>query len=430
MLNIHNPLLKHSVKNYGKSSLAFKFLLFGIFVSIGRPQNIFPFLNPFHLGDISVAGMMISFLFLDKKQMNEKVLSYTETKLMILIFVLMIVLVPFATISTESFYFIKNQFLKTFIFFVFSVKLIRTIKNIEYTALTLIFCSLFLSFSVIVLKGSSSIEVTRAGRVAIGGMYDPNDLSMIMVVSLPIAIMYSFHSKGTQRLLGIVASIMGMSTIMLTQSRGGFLGLVVITMMIFFNRSRFKIKYLIILLTLGVMFVSFTPGSYWDRLSTLKQGSSASGRSLIWERSIQMFYNNPFGYGAGNFASAYGWYVMNDPSMYMQDQTWKTAHNFLLIVLVELGVLGFAIYVYLIFKTYSNFRKIKKIVPSDTVLYQHAEFLRISLVGFIVCAFFLSQSYSPFLMTLIAISSVMINVIAKEIENVKHNGKFLSLLDE
>jgi O-antigen ligase len=277
---------------------------------------------------------------------------------------------------------------------------------------------LSLSFATFLARGD------QVARLSIGTMYDPNDLAMVIVTILPIAMMYGFHSKGTERLFGIGASIIGIIVITLTQSRGGFIGLITIAFLIFFSKSRFKIKYLIILLLLGVMFVRFAPTEYMDRIGTITgEDDGGSGRTLVWKRSLRMISSNPFGYGVNNFQSAYGRYVENDPNAeeasggYMT-YSWKTAHNSFILVAVELGVLGLAVYVYLIYKAYNNFKRIKKTFTSGTILYQYAEFLKISLVGFLACAFFLSQSYSSMLFLLVAISSVMVNVIAKETEGV------------
>ena len=421
MANIYNPTLGHRVVDYRNSPLAFKFLLLWIFVSIGRPQDIFPSIAILHLGDIAAAGILCTWFFLHPDQTNKKIFNYTEIMLVTLIFILMIALVPFATVRTQSFYFIKDTFLKTFIFFIISVKLIRTIKDIEYISWTLLFSMLSLSIAVFLIKGDTPSRIS--GRISIGTMYDPNDLALVLVTFLPIAMMFSFYSKGVQRIFGIIGSTLGVFGIILSQSRGGFLGLITIMILIFFNKSRFKIKYLTILLLLGIIFISFTPRSYWDRISTIKEGSKASERSLIWKRSLSMIYKNPLGYGAGNFPSAYGRYIANDPNAYWDDPdkwqvyAWRTAHNSFILIAVELGLLGLAMYIILYYKIYNNFQKIKKIFLSDTALYQYAEFFRISFVGYTVCAFFLSQSYSSIFFLIVAISSVMINVIANEIEN-------------
>jgi O-antigen ligase len=418
MSNIHNSLHNHHVVISKYTSLAFKFLLFMTFVSVGRPQDIFPFLVKLHLGDIAAIGLLCSLFSIQSNQKNKNIFKYTEVRLVTLILILMIALIPFSLVKNNSFHFIKDIYSKTFIFFAATVLLIRTIKDIKYISWTLLLSMLSLSLAVCFTKGSV------LGRMSVGTMYDPNDLAMIIVTILPIAMMYSFYSSGAGRLLGIFSAIMGVFATTLTQSRGGFLGLISITILIFFSRLRFKIKYLIILLLLGAILISFSSTSYWDRMSTIsKGGSESSERTLIWKRSLRMISKNPFGYGVNNFSSAYGRYLENNPDALLDDPdnwaiyAWKTAHNSFILIGVELGLLGLFIFLFLIYKTYNNFKKIKKAFASDTDLHRYAEFYRISLVGFVVCGFFLSQSYSSMLLTIVAVSSVIVNVIAQETEN-------------
>lgn len=417
MTNIHNSSYTLHVGVSGHSSLAFKFLLFWILVTIGRPQDVFPTLKILHLGDIAAIGTLCSLFTMQPGQKNNGIFKYAEVKVVTLILLLMVVLIPFATVKSISINFLKDIYLKDFLLFIIAVMLTRTIKEIEYLSWVFVFSALLLSIAAFLMKGDMS------SRIQVGSMLDPNDLAMILVIIMPIAIMFSFYRSGFQRVLGIITSIMSSFGIVLTQSRGGLLGLLVIMFLIFFNRTRFKIKYLAVLLLLVVMFFSFAPANYWDRMKTMtEKGNTGSERTTVWKRSIKMVCLNPFGYGVNNFVSAYGRYIATDATAESTDSdgwgiyAWKTAHNSFVLIAVELGVLGLAFYVFLIYKTYNNFKKIKKIFPSNTDLYRYAEFFRISLVGFIVCSFFLSQSYSIILLLIIAISSVMMKVIAKETE--------------
>lgn len=413
MLNRHNTTPNHTTSNLRNSSIAFKFLLFWIFVGIGRPQDIFPVLAKFHLGDISALGLFAGLFTMPRSQKNQGIIRFTEVKLEIMILALMIALIPFATIKSASFAYLKGEYLKTFILFIVSAMLIRTMEDLKSISWVLLLSMLSLSLAVF-----RSGVGDGTGRIGLG-MYDPNDMAMILVTILPIALMYSFHSSGARRILGICAAVFGLFGIVLTQSRGGFLGLAAVTFFILFNRSRFNIKYLMILVLLGVVLISFAPQSYWDRINTMGGEDSGSGRILVWKRSIQLISDNPLGYGLNNFTSAYGRYVDTiDEHTEWASQAWKTAHNSFLLIAVELGVLGLLIFLFLIYRTYNNFRKIKKMFPPDSDIYRHAEFFRISLVGFLICAFFLSQAYAMILLLIAVLSSVMINVISRDMKNV------------
>lgn len=409
MAHINKQILSHPVDVTYNYPLAFKFLLFWIFVSVGRPQDIYPPIAMLHLGDIAAVGSIGSLFATKPYQKNLGIFNYLEVKLVIGLFVLMLVLIPFSLVKSECVGFIKAIYLKSIIFFLILVLLNKTIKNLRSVSLCLLIS--LLSLSIVTFKARGEMY----DRISIGSTYDPNDLAMILVTLLPMAIMYSFHAKGMVRLLGIGSAIMGILAITLTQSRGGFLGLATIIFFIFFSRSRFNMKYILILLALSIVILNFAPAAYWDRMSTINQEDQGSGRILIWKRGVRMLAKNPLGYGANNFISAYGRYIENDPDTPDESGAfaWKTAHNSFILIAVELGVLGLSLFLFLIYRTYKNFQKIKKMVAPNSTVYQYAEYFRISLVGFVVCCFFLSQAYASILLLIVAISSVMVNVIGK-----------------
>jgi O-antigen ligase len=136
---------------------------------------------------------------------------------------------------------------------------------------------------------------------------------------------------------------------MLTLSRGGFLAIVLPIIIYYFNNifaSLFKIRlqvtsilklfiFVICMFFLLSYFLQNSPlvsGFLETRLETASQGS---GRFEIWENGLSLFIDNPF-FGVGWYNFLY--YNVNSFDRF------NYAHNTFLEVLVELGMVGFAIY--------------------------------------------------------------------------------------
>jgi hypothetical protein len=73
---------------------------------------------------------------------------------------------------------------------------------------------------------ATALRGYAGGRAVVDSMYDTNDLAYVLVTVFPIAVAFTIVSKSTRRRLTWAAIVLGMViTILLTSSRGGFLGL-------------------------------------------------------------------------------------------------------------------------------------------------------------------------------------------------------------
>ena len=109
------------------------------------------------------------------------------------------------------------------------------------------------------------------------------------------------------------------------------------------------------------------------------------------------------GYGLGTFPMVDG----------TRGGQWRTAHNSLLQLSVELGILALFFYLRAYLKTWGSLKKIDSLPPpaaADGIIDPRmlARALRWSLVGNFCAGFFLSQAYSNTLWTLIAASSALV----------------------
>lgn len=173
--------------------------------------------------------------------------------------------------------------------------------------------------------------------------FDPNDLALLLALSLPISFYLTTiqkHSRvvwiyRTQLLAAIFA-------IGLTGSRGVLIATLVALAYFPFGSANMTFRKKCAFLLLGVTAISFTlafmPETTWQRWGgmggELEQGSW-SGRKEIWSAGLELVREYPVqGVGAGGFRAA--------------TSSAFVAHNTFLSILVEEGLVGFALFLLLI----------------------------------------------------------------------------------
>ncbi len=186
-----------------------------------------------------------------------------------------------------------------------------------------------------------------------GAGLDANDLGLIMALSIPVSYYLLIQSKGRMVWLYRLHLVLAGTTILLTASRGATLATLVALAIVPMTHARLTGRQkLTVLLTISLLVFGallFVPSTSWERLSTMPgefaQGT-LTGRTVIWKAGWELFRGHPFlGVGANAFRLTVS-RVLAEPIR--PDQTGRpwtpAAHNTFLSVLVEQGVIGFALF--------------------------------------------------------------------------------------
>jgi O-antigen ligase len=175
-----------------------------------------------------------------------------------------------------------------------------------------------------------------------GAGSNPDDLGLIMALSIPIAYYFLLRSKGQIAWLYRVQLVLAGTTILLSAARGSVLAVAVALSIVPLTAARLKWSQKMAILLTAVLLIStalfLVPASSWDRLSTIPNellAGGLSGRKSIWAAGLEVFREHPFfGVGAGAYLPSVR-HILVVPNV---------AHNTFLSVLVELGVIGFGIF--------------------------------------------------------------------------------------
>ena len=378
-----------------------------------RPQDIYPPLGALRLGMLTAAGAAA--FYIASVVVNRRPLSImpTESVLMVIFFGFVLFSVPMSMWAGGSTKFITQVFWKLLLIFFLVVNTVRTVERLRAIVVAIFCAMLYMSGNAIIdtLTGQNLVRGFRATGAVEGMLGDPNDLAMALVIILPFALTLAILAKtAIMKLVFGVSACVLLGGIILTYSRGGMLGLVLtgFTFAWLAGRGRrLPALLLFIFLTLAGFFLA--PKSYQDRISTIvhieaDDTGSVNERLELIKTGFRIIAENPvLGVGAFCFEIAEG-------ATHRESGRWRVAHNTYIEVAAEIGVIGGVIFICNLILAFVRIRRLGNIcvgLPEyrDVMYWSYA--LVSGLVGYGVCAFFLSHQYTWDYYYLIAFSVVL-----------------------
>lgn len=318
----------------------------------------------------------------------------TEVKCLLFLVGWALLTMPIAKDPATSWKVFDETFSKIVLIFIVMVNTLRTKSRLKGLMWLSIGMGVFLSYQAIDLYRAGKFEV-EGYRVNVdyGGMFgNPNDMALHLVMFTPLAFVLGIMSKNIlSKAVYFISAALMIGANMVTQSRGGFLGLVAIFGMLVWKLSKkARLKVILASVIVAVVIIAAAPGDYGKRVISIfdvtqdVSGSHDQRRELL-ERSIQVTLRNPQGIGLGNF-----------PIVGIRN---LQTHNAFTQISSELGWL--CLIAYLIFLI-SPIRKLAAIerqmfAKGDTSwMYYLSIGLQTCIVGYMVSSFFVSVAYQWF----------------------------------
>lgn len=215
--------------------------------------------------------------------------------------------------------------------------------------------------SVATLIGFYNKTGLQSGRYS-GLNFNAGDLAFILVLAIPMSL-YLMVQERKKTLVWVdgCATVLAFCAIVLTASRGSLIACIPTILMFPFLFPRLKLgRNLLVLVFVALAGIGawlFMPESSWSRLSTIgsefTQGT-LNERTMIWQIGWQVFGQAPFqGVGAGAYAPTVE-HTLGLASDVGGVDTGSSpvgrlvAHNTFFSILVEQGVIGFALFFLLV----------------------------------------------------------------------------------
>ncbi len=283
-----------------------------------------------------------------------------------------------------------------------SLKALRALYWVLLASLTLM---VYFAIKVMILTG---------GRLSlyVGPFYGINETAMGMAMFVPFCLMLAAlpRQEFKWNRVFLVLAICCVVLIIRTFSRGGFIALMLVLFMWLMHEKR-KVLALVVTAGLvgllvvlsGIVAMSKEQGgeSYRDRLQLLMKIQSATerdgsvqGRLDMAKEALQIWSQYPIiGIGVMCYGEYTQWEVYHSFRAAGR-QVYAAVHNSLLHVLLETGLIGFAMYVSLLLITYRNISKVRKRPGKDAFFTAVSEAMFISFVAYFVAANTLSEQFN------------------------------------
>ena len=250
-------------------------------------------------------------------------------------------------------------------------------------------------------------------------IWDNNNFALAVIVTIPL-LNYLRRSSALWVTSLAVAAVMAMSylTVVGTYSRGGLVGLAVVSLGMWV-RSRSRLIPLLLVAVGVLMGPSVLPPEWGARMSTIPvffEDESFVGRQEAWDVAIGLAADRPVfggGFSATELDQVFDRY--NDGIT----RQGTAAHSVYFQVLGDHGYTGLFLYLLLMAFSWANLQQVRAwsvVRPRLQWAVHLAEGMQISLVGFAVTGALLSMAYYDLYVLLIALSSVLRTVVSNELK--------------
>jgi probable O-glycosylation ligase (exosortase A-associated) len=256
--------------------------------------------------------------------------------------------------------------------------------------------------------GLKFIVTGGSHRVQGSALGDNNHIALVILMVIPmLGYVREMAAQPLVRLGAMAGIVLFVCGVISTNSRGGFIGLIVIAAASLLA-SRHKIRYLLAVAVLGAALFQIIPEKWSERMSTIEtadQDQAFMGRVIAWKMSTLIALDRPVlgsglhGMQSQNIWSAYlpsfgklSFISTDDPGTKP-----RAAHSIYFQVLGDTGFTGLAVFLCILASSFMSVRQIKMLARGDPDLKWAVSLtskLQLSLFALLVSGAALSVAYT------------------------------------
>ena len=250
------------------------------------------------------------------------------------------------------------------------------------------------------------------GSRAVSTFDNPNMLATYLLMTAPFIWMYlrRRETSGSGRVIALVGGAASVICMVLTWSRGGWLGIITAAVIFLLINYRYVLKYFIAVGLLSPVWLMLLPNNIINRFTSIGNlaDSSTYYRLYTWKGTLKLLaehFVGGIGVGHSAFSQIYPLYA------YVGTEITMHSHNLFLELAVEIGIMGLLVFLIAVFmilqrgfgciKYHSDDRNAVAAVSAaiagvagalvhgmvDHIWYNYRVFFMFWIVAAIVCAF-------------------------------------------
>lgn len=311
--------------------------------------------------------------------------------------------------------FITGTYWKTAIFALLLITSFRGVDDVRRLVWTIVLSGATLAFLAIFVVHLSKNQGMES--------WDANDVGLIMVTCLPLALLLVQTTKSVARFIPLLGAMLIAVTTAKSDSRGAFLGALAVGIsLLLLLPGVSMIKRLAAIGGVVVAMVAYAPAGYWDNMRTLQNPKddynyyAPTGRRQLAKRGFGYMLQYPvFGIGASNFAMAEGTIspLAKELAGTHVGLKWGPSHNSWVEAGAETGIPGLLVFTGLVWGSALSLLRLRrgmarswlKGTPDQRFLYLATLYVPIAFLGFGVSATFVTWAFNDlsFLLPAIAV---------------------------
>ena len=209
------------------------------------------------------------------------------------------------------------------------------------------------------------------GARVVGPFDNPNVFGEYLIMLLPLAISLILARRGAQRLIGAAVTLAAGAALVYTWSRGAWLGAMASVGLLLVLYHAVLLRLVVPAIVALPFVAAALPSAIVSRLTSIGNlaDTSTAYRVSIWTASVNMLkdiFESGIGTGSAAFSAVYPAYALGGAAYALH------AHNLYLQIFVELGVVGIAVFVLMLFfffrSVFSCYRTLGDRTQATTIL--------------------------------------------------------------
>jgi O-antigen ligase len=409
-------------------------LIFSILLFF-RPQDQITALGQAHVSDIAALVGLGAMVFVNLGRRESPIRVTSEVIGVFLLGFVILATAPFSIWPGGSINVFTELYIQVALIFLLMVNTVTSPRRVERICWVIVLAFGYISARVIFdyLRGVNLVEGHRAAGPVGGFFQNPNDLALNLAAFLPLTLMYVKRpGPFLKRAVCAGFALLMLMAIVFTKSRSGMLATVAMLATFVVVARMVTPGNVIAAVVAGMLALPMVPQSFYDRMSSITDESkdetgSREERTLLMEQAWTLSQEYPLtGVGAGQFQN------FGPPG---QAKRWRQTHNAFLQVSSELGVFGFAAFVFLVIRAFMASlwtrkhlawiyrRRSRKGTPTEPedglnehdrqFLQTHATAMVACMVGWAVAAMFASVAFNWTLYYLLGLSVTARDVVRR-----------------